>query len=183
MSGLTPSQTVGPFFRIALDSPGGHRLAHRLVVPAVAEDTLVLSGRVFDGDGLAVPDGLIEIWQADAAGCYHAQGSATFRGAGRAALDREGRYRFETVKPGRVAGVGGNKQAPHINLTLFARGLLVHLRTRVYFADEAAANGNDTVLGLVPAGRRASLLAVREGSGYRHDIHLQGALETVFFDV
>ncbi len=179
MSGHTPSQTIGPFFHIALDNPG----ANRLVASAVSENTMVLSGRVFDGDGVAISDGLIEIWQADAAGVYHAQGSATFRCAGRVALDGEGNYRFVTCKPGRVAGTGVDQQAPHVNLTLFARGLLMHLRTRVYFADEATANASDPVLGLVPAARRATLIAERDGCGYRHDIHLQGWRETVFFDV
>lgn len=179
MTGVTPSQTVGPYFRIGMDWPRAYRLAD----PACTDAVIVVSGQVLDGDGAPVPDGLIEIWQADPAGVYHPQGSSTFRCAGRVALDTDGRYLFETVKPGRVGGPGGRKQAPHINLTLFARGLLVHLRTRIYFADEAAANAADAILGLVPEARRASLLALRDGGHYRYDIHLQGPQETVFFDV
>lgn len=179
MSGLTPSQTIGPYFRIGLDWPDAAALVDAERTPSA----ITLLGRVLDGDGAPVPDGLIEIWQADAAGHYQAQASASFRGLGRAALDADGGYRFVTVKPGCVPAPDGSLQAPHINLTLFARGLLVHLRTRVYFADESAANAEDPVLALVAPARRATLIATPEGRQYRFDIHLQGAQETVFFDV
>lgn len=179
MSGLTPSQTVGPYFRIGLDWPDASALVDAERTPGA----ITLFGRVLDGDGAPVPDGLIEIWQADAAGHYQAQASASFRGLGRAALDADGSYRFVTVKPGRVPAPDGRLQAPHINLTLFARGLLVHLRTRVYFADETAANAEDPVLALVAPRRRGTLLATPDRRQYCLDIHLQGAQETVFFDV
>ncbi len=186
MSGLTPSQTVGPYFHLGLDWPGANRL--------VADDTpgqhIVIQGQVLDGDGVPVPDALVEIWQADDQGRYcdgHGDGhggdaGAGFRGAGRTAVDGDGRFLFETVKPGGVDDAAG-RQAPHVNLALFARGLLVHLYTRIYFEDEAAANATDPVLAQVPDARRATLVARREGDHYTFDIHLQGAQETVFFDV
>ena len=174
MSGLTPSQTVGPYFRIGLDWPD----ANRLCGEHTPGQHVVIRGRVVDGDGEPVPDALVEIWQADGAGVYAATAEAGFRGCGRAAVDADGGFLFETVKPGAVEG-----SAPHINVALFARGLLVHLFTRIYFEDEEEANRADGVLALVPAARRGTLLARREGDCYVFDIHLQGDDETVFFDV
>ena len=178
MSGLTPSQTVGPYFKIGLDWPQ----AHRLITADTVGEAVVVSGRVLDGDGQGVPDALVEIWQADAAGVYHsAAHEAGFRGLGRCASDGTGRYRFETVKPGQVRGRTSARQAPHINLAVFARGLLTHLYTRIYFADEGALNDADEVLACVPPTRRATLLAQRDGDHYVFDIKLQGDDETVFF--
>lgn len=176
--GLTPSQTVGPFFRIGLDWPG----ASILRTASTPGEAIVLRGQVRDGDGAAVPDALIEIWQADAQGEYHGDADAAFRGAGRTAVEADGGFVFETIKPGRVPDALG-EQAPHINLVIFARGLLVHLYTRIYFADEAAANAADPILNRVPAARRDTLIAQRDGDEYRFDIQLQGEGETVFFDV
>ncbi len=173
---LTPSQTVGPYFSLGLD----WKTANRLVDDATRGQHIVVQGRVFDGDGQAVPDALLEIWQADASGHYHGEADAAFRGSGRTAVDRDGRYLFETIKPGPVDD-GGTVQAPHINLAVFARGLLVHLNTRIYFADEAAANASDAVLARVPEARRETVIARREGDHYRLDIRLQGENETVFF--
>jgi protocatechuate 3,4-dioxygenase alpha subunit len=153
---------------------------------------LEIVGRVLDGDGAPVPDALLEIWQANAAGRYvHPEDSQpkpidpAFRGFGRCASDAEGRFRFATIRPGRVPGRGNALQAPHINLGLFARGLLRRLVTRLYFED-APENAEDPVLALVqdPA-RRATLLAKRvagDGAVYRFDIVLQGNGETVFFE-
>ena len=182
----TPSQTVGPFFHEGLVRTG----ENILVSPGAPGPRLVLSGQVFDGDGQAVPDALLEIWHADVAGRYpqRGDGEAVFRGFGRSDTRHEGDcFRFETVKPGRVAGPGGAPQAPHACVRIFARGLLTHLSTRVYFADEPAANDADAVLQRVPAERRRTLLARRVASTdgvatYRWDIVLQGSGETVFFE-
>ncbi len=190
----TPSQTVGPFFAYGLTpEPYGYPL-RSLVTGVLAEESsegepIRIVGQVFDGEGKVVPDALIEIWQADAAGRYagSASGGANrpFIGFGRVGTgaDPESRFIFETVKPG-VAVPG---QAPHIGVAVFMRGLLTHAYTRLYFSDEAAANAQDPVLARVPEARRATLIAERRETGrgivYRFDIHMQGARETVFFDV
>jgi len=188
MPGQTPSQTVGPFFHDSLSWPG----AETLIGSATKGERIEIVGRVLDGDGAPVPDALLEIWQANAAGRYAhpADGQLkpidpAFRGFGRCASDAEGRFRFATIRPGRVPGRGNALQAPHINLGLFARGLLRRLVTRLYFED-APENAEDPVLALVqdPA-RRATLLAKRvagDRAVYRFDIVLQGKGETVFFD-
>ncbi|HEY4012583.1 MAG TPA: protocatechuate 3,4-dioxygenase subunit alpha [Polyangiaceae bacterium] len=185
----TPSQTAGPFFHLRLG--GAHQ--HRLVEPG-SSGAIRIEGRVLDGEGAPVVDALIEIWQADAEGRYvhpadrWPREPGCFTGFGRAQTDpKTGVYVFETRKPGRVPGAGGGLQAPHASLVVFARGLLGHLYSRVYFDDEAAANAVDPVLSSVRADRRGTLVAVRDGRGdppaYRHDIVLQGPGETVFFDV
>ncbi len=177
MSTLTPSQTVGPYFHIGLDWPEAWRVAtHDRAAPRI-----VLRGRLLDGDGVPVSDALIEIWQADSLGRYHLSRADGFRGAGRCGVDSEGSFHFETVKPGRVAAADGSAQAPHINLLVMARGLLQHLYTRVYFPDNAAMHGEDSVLACVPASRRATLIARDEQGELYFDIHLQGEHETVFF--
>jgi protocatechuate 3,4-dioxygenase alpha subunit len=188
MPGQTPSQTVGPFFHDALSWPG----AAALVRPETRGERIAIVGRVLDGDGQPVPDALIEIWQANAAGRYDhpedRQGKPrdpAFRGFGRCASGADGGFRFATIRPGRVPGRGNSLQAPHINVGLFARGLLRRLVTRIYFED-AAENAEDPVLALVadPV-RRATLLARRvagDGTVYRFDVVLQGEGETVFFE-
>lgn len=175
----TPSQTVGPFFGYALPYDGGPHL-----VAAHLPGAIRLHGTVYDGDGEPVPDALIEIWQADASGRIpHEQGSLsrdgyTFTGFGRAAVDLGGHYTFTTLKPGALGD-----SAPHVLVTVFARGLMHHLFTRVYFPEDGDAQSTDAVLTAVPAGRRATLVAVADGTGsYRFDIRLQGADETVFLD-
>ena len=169
MLALTPFQTVGPFFAILVPEQGRLSLAE-----ADAPGTrIVVDGTVRDGAGQPVPDALIEIWQANAAG----------HGFGRVHTDGAGGFSLETVKPGPVPGPGGRPQAPHLLVGLFARGLLTRLVTRIYFADEPA-NGGDPILDAVAPDRRATLIAACRGEGrYTHTITLQGADETVFFDV
>jgi protocatechuate 3,4-dioxygenase alpha subunit len=145
--------------------------------PSVQGERIRLICRVFDGDGVPVPDALIEIWQADANGTY---GDPAFGGFGRLGSDENGVCTFETVRPGRVAGPNGAPQAPHINLIVFARGLLKHLYTRVYFDDDPA----DGILAMVPGERRATLIAHPAEPGiWNFEIHLCGDRETVFFDI
>lgn len=199
--GLTPSQTVGPFFAYGLTSNGKYdwndAFTNNLVTPDVSGERIQVEGRVLDGDGAAVPDAMLEIWQADAQGRLadpqasktnpdNAASNTAFKGFGRCGTDGDGRYAFDTIKPGAVADPDGKPQAPHILLAVFARGMLLHLYTRIYFDDETA-NASDPVLALVPAERRATLIATRTANGgaptYRLDIRIQGENETVFFDV
>jgi protocatechuate 3,4-dioxygenase alpha subunit len=174
----TPSQTVGPFFHIGLPYEDGPRLA---------PDGIRVGGCVFDGDGELVDDAIVEIWQANEQGRYnHPEDlpeEGGFRGFGRCPTDGDGRYEFVTVKPGPVPHPDGGTQAPHLEVAVFARGLLKHVVTRIYFPDEAEANEADPVLGTVEPERRAALTARAEQDGYGFDIHLQGERETPFFDV
>jgi protocatechuate 3,4-dioxygenase, alpha subunit len=180
--GTTPSQTVGPFFGFALIGTVGNEL-----VTAVAPDALRLEGRVIDGNGDDVPDAMVEIWQADAAGRF-ADGSQTaldpagFTGFGRCGTDAGG-FSFVTVKPGRVPGPGGVLQAPHIDVAVFARGLLKQLVTRIYFPDEDEANTADPLLASLGPDERATLIAAPDGDALRFDIRLQGEGQTVFLAV
>jgi protocatechuate 3,4-dioxygenase, alpha subunit len=191
----TPSQTVGPFFAYGL-TPEQYGYAFRSLAGSTLaeEDTpgerIRITGRVFDGDGVPVPDAMIEIWQADAEGRYahpaDLRGSnIRFTGFGRCGTgtDPENRFVFDTIKPGPL----GDGQAPHVNVAVFMRGLLSHVYTRIYFADETEANGRDPVLSTIKEARRRTLIATREsgpgGTVYRLDLHMQGPDETVFFDV
>jgi len=194
--GLTPSQTVGPFFKYGLTPNGAYdwndAFTNNLVTPDTSGDRIRVTGRVFDGDGKLVPDCMLEIWQADAQGRFsdpqdkRAPPNSSFKGFGRCGTDANGDYAFDTIKPGTVPDPDGKPQAPHLLLAIFARGMLLHLYTRIYF-DGEAGNAADPILALVPADRRATLIATREsGSGnavYRFDIRLQGDDETVFFDI
>jgi protocatechuate 3,4-dioxygenase, alpha subunit len=188
----TPSQTVGPFFHLGLDRPQWSDLARG----NPRGERIAIEGRVLDGDGAPVPDAMIEIWQANAAGRYNHPDDhqdekpldPNFRGFGRVATDAEGHFCITTIKPGPVPGRGNALQAPHINLAVFARGLLIHLFTRLYFADERAANAADPLLcAIEDAAARRTLIARRdEGGGparYHFDIVLQGEGETVFLDI
>jgi protocatechuate 3,4-dioxygenase alpha subunit len=171
----TTSQTVGPFLHIGLTWLIVEDLAPR----GVKGERVTIAGRVLDGDGKPVNDAAVEIWQADAEGNY---GSRKFRGFGRAATDAKGRFRFKTIKPGRVAGPDGALQAPHIAVNIFMRGQLKQLVSRIYFPDDPA-NAEDAVLALVPAARRGTLVAKRGGPGsLEWNVILQGKDETVFFD-
>ncbi len=167
---ITPAQTVGPYFSIGLPWPDGPE-----VVPAGAEGAIWLRGRVLDGDREPIPDALVETWQADPDGRYETPG---FRGFGRCPTDDDGHWAIRTVKPGAAGG-----QAPHIAVSVFARGLLHRVVTRIYFADEAGANATDPVLSGLAESARATLVAAREEDGYRFDVRLQGPDETAFFAV
>lgn len=187
-AGLTPSQTVGPFLHIVLPWPDGPD-----AVAAGTSGAFTISGRVFDGHGDGVPDALVETWQADPAGRFahpddpRGADESTlpgFRGFGRCPTDAAGGFAIRTVKPGALPTPDGQTEAPHVDVSVFARGLLDRVVTRVYFADETAANDADPVLRSLPdPTRRATLIAAATAEGYRFDIHLQGAAETVFFDV
>jgi protocatechuate 3,4-dioxygenase, alpha subunit len=182
----TPSQTVGPFFKPALIRSGQDSLASA----NTRGERVAIEGRVLDGDAAAVSDAMIELWQANADGCYDHPEDLQERahdpdshGFGRAATDDHGRFRFHTIKPGPVAGLGNSLQAPHINVSIFARGLLKRLVTRIYFPDEPL-NASDALLNAVAPARRSTLVARVERPGVlRFDIVLQGEHETVFFDV
>jgi protocatechuate 3,4-dioxygenase alpha subunit len=179
----TASQTVGPFYRIGME-----QLYVTDLAPLAAAEKFAIHGRVVDGDGKPVNDAILEIWQANAQGKYAHPDDAQdkpltpgFRGFGRVPTDDNGVYRFTTIKPGRVPGPAGVPQAPHLVVAVFMRGLLIHLLTRIYFPGDPA-NDADPVLSLVPAERRATLVAARSGAGFEWNIILQGADETVFFD-
>ncbi len=184
---MTGSQTVGPFLHIGLADLYSDKL-----VTQAQSDAIVISGRMLDGDGNAVPDGMVEIWQADAGGIYPdpqdgRSVTAGFRGFGRVATDKDGRFAFTTIKPGSVPGPGGKPQAPHIMVSVFMRGLIKRLATRIYFPGEAA-NDSDPVLQLVPQERRATLIArAVDARRFEWDVVIQagphGRAETVFFDV
>jgi protocatechuate 3,4-dioxygenase alpha subunit len=186
----TSSQTVGPFFHDCLLREDARR--NVLATAETLGERIRIEGRVFDGEGAVVPDAMIEIWQANAAGRYNhpsdmrdAPLDPAFHGFGRSGTDADGAYWFETIKPGLVPFDAQRLQAPHICIAVFARGLLNHLFTRLYFANDPA-NASDPVLLHVPSERRATLLAqASEGDAgvYRFDIVLQGAGETVFFNI
>ena len=191
--GITPSQTVGPYFKYGLTPNGEYEwndaFTNNLLTGDVSGERIRVEGKVYDGDGAVVPDCMLEIWQADAQGRFsdpqdkRAQPNNSFKGFGRVGTDGRGCFAFDTIKPGVVADPDGKPQAPHIVLAVFARGMLLHLYTRIYFEDETA-NVADPVLALVPADRRDTLIAKRTGNGiYTFDVHLQGDKETVFFDV
>ncbi|MBI3680821.1 MAG: protocatechuate 3,4-dioxygenase subunit alpha [Acidobacteria bacterium] len=183
------SQTIGPFFHFALTTD---EALGCLAGPDAKGERIHLRCRVLDGDGAPVSDAMIELWQADSDGRYNhpedprqKSHDPAFRGFGRLATNDEGVSVFETIKPGRVAGLDGALQAPHINLSLFARGLLNRLVTRIYFAGDPA-NQEDTVLSLAPEDRRDTLLAhpdPQHTGVWRFEVHLCSEHETVFFDV
>ena len=184
---MSSSQTIGPYLHIGTDWLNITEVAG---ADAVGE-RIGIEGRVYDGNGAPVTDALVELWQADADGNYASAeppAASGFRGFGRTPTDSTGHFRFGTIMPGRVPGPGGTLQAPHIAVTVFARGLLKHLVTRIYFPD-APGNGEDPLLNAVPAGRRGTLIAkALAGKGsYQFDIVFQespgGRLETVFLDV
>jgi protocatechuate 3,4-dioxygenase, alpha subunit len=181
----TGSQTVGPYLHIGLTW-----LVTRNLAPAgVAGERVTVQGRLLDGDGVPVSDGMIEIWQANSHGRYAHPDDAQkkpldkrFRGFGRIPTDARGAFRFTTIKPGSVPGPKGRPQAPHLVVSIFMRGLLKQLATRMYFPDEAA-NARDPLLALVPAARRPTLVARRKSRAtLEWNIVLQGKGETVFFD-
>jgi protocatechuate 3,4-dioxygenase alpha subunit len=192
---VTPSQTIGPFFHRALLHEGWNDLAGR----GAAGERVIIEGRVLDGDGAPVGDAMVEVWQANAAGRYehpedrqengHAQRpiDPQFHGFGRTATDQDGRFHLRTIKPGPVTGRGDAPLAPHISVSIFARGLLKRLVTRIYFPGEPL-NDSDPLLSTLPVARGATLIARAEDGGaaervLHFDIVLQGENETVFLDV
>lgn len=190
MKKQTPSQTVGPFYAIALT----RRAMNVLATESTQGQRICIEGRVFDGDGQPIPDVMVEIWQANAYGRYNHPDDkqekpldADFTGWGRSGTDEKCVYSFETIKPGPVPGADDTVQAPHCNVTVFGRGMLVHAYTRLYFAGDPA-NESDPVLNSIKnKARRATLIADHEDKNgklvYHFDIRLQGERETVFFDV
>ena len=209
--GQTPSQTVGPFFHYGLPWKGGADLVERSEMGARPDlmppehyllggsnvagtpqgEVIAVAGCVYDADGQPVPDAMIEIWQANAAGRYACPEDdredvaldQNFIGFGRAAVDADGIFRFRTIRPGRVPGPGNTLQAPHIALSASGRGLIKRLATRLNFAD-GEGNDSDPILAVVPEARRQTLIAQRRSDGtWWLDIHLQGERETVFFDI
>jgi protocatechuate 3,4-dioxygenase alpha subunit len=180
MTAATAHQTAGPYWHMIDFPEWADLLRAGSGNEGVAGERITLAGRITDGDGAAVSDALVEIWQAGPDGRY----DGAFHGFGRCATDEDGVFRFTTLKPGPVPGRGNATQAPHVQIAIFARGLMRHLVTRAYFTGEAL-NETDPVLALLedPA-RRATLLAKPEGAGaWRLDIRLQGEGETVFLDV
>lgn len=192
----TPSQTAGPFLHIglALDvaglPPREPEIGREIGTAEAAGEAIEIHGLVIDGNGDPVEDIFVEAWQADAHGVYQTDYRAenAFRGFGRSAPGPSdaGWWVFHTVKPGCVAHPNGQPMAPHINLMLFARGINIHLHTRLYFDDEHEANGRCPFFNALPPGRRDTLIARRDPQAdtprYRLEIHLQGPQETVFFD-
>ena len=168
----TPSQTVGPYLALGLPWEDGPH-----AVPVGTADAIRISGRVLDAAGQPVADALVETWQSDP------PVAPGFRGFARCPTDGDGRWHVVTLRPGPVPGPDGIQQAPHLAVSVFARGLLHRVVTRIYFAELEEANAADPVLASVPAARRDTLLAQPTDDGYRFDIRLQGTGETVFFDV
>jgi protocatechuate 3,4-dioxygenase alpha subunit len=182
----TPSQTVGPFFHDALLDED-----HSELISPDHPEAIRIEGAVYDGAGESVSDAMIEIWQANQAGRYNDPKDdrehlpldpETFSGFGRSGTDAGGRFSFVTVKPGPVPTPDGGMQAPHIMVSVFARGLLKRVVTRIYFPDEEEANTNDPVLSSIEDLEfRRTLVALDEGDALRFDIYLQGENQTAFF--
>jgi protocatechuate 3,4-dioxygenase, alpha subunit len=176
MADLTPSQTVGPYLHIGLVDG----LLGAAAVPPDRPGAVVIRGRLLDGAGQPVPDGMVEAWGADPGGRYDAPG---YRGFARSGTVAAGAFELVLLKPGPVPAPDGRAQAPHLAIGVFARGLLKRLATRLYFPDEEEANAADAVLGLLTPAERATLVATPDGGGLRFDIRLQGPGQTTFFAV
>jgi protocatechuate 3,4-dioxygenase, alpha subunit len=186
----TTSQTVGPFFKIGLQQLYRDNLAGE----GVSGQRVTIQGRVLDGDGNPVPDAILEIWQANAHGKYaHPEDAQDkplepgFKGYGRVPTNSDGSFRFATIKPGPAPGPDGKPQAPHLLISVFMRGVLRRLVTRIYFPNEPS-NAADFILNLVEPARRATLIAIPKASAgdagtLEWNVVLQGADETVFFDL
>jgi protocatechuate 3,4-dioxygenase alpha subunit len=171
----TPSQTVGPFFAYGLcpeqyGYPFQSILKAKLVDPLQSAEAITISGKVYDGEGVVIPDAMVEIWQND--------GAQQLFGRCGTGTDLENRFIFHTLKPAATEG-----QAPFLSVILFMRGQLIHCYTRLYFSDEQALNQNDALLSTLPEDRRATLIAQKTDRGYTFDIHMQGKKETVFLDI
>jgi protocatechuate 3,4-dioxygenase alpha subunit len=194
-AGITPSQTVGPFLAIGLPWPDGP-----YVVPEDTPGAIVITGTVLDGAGEPLPDAVVETWQADPDSRFDhpddPRGQASpevkaFRGFGRSMTEADGTYRIVTLRPGALPALHGGTEAPHIDVSVFARGLLDRVVTRIYLPDEVEANAADPVLTAIDPSRRETLVAIAADGGspggrsaeFRFDVRLQGERETVFFDV
>lgn len=188
-AGITPSQTVGPYLELGLPWADGP-----FVVPPDAAGAVRITGRVFDGAGVPLPDAVVETWQADPDGRFDhpddPRGAAKpavvgFRGFGRSTTNAEGRYEIVTLRPGPLPSPDGGTEAPHLDVSVFGRGMLDRVVTRIYFPDQADANAADPVLtAIADPERRATLIAAAGADGeLQFDIRLQGDNETVFFDV
>ena len=171
----TPSQTVGPYFAYGL-TPEQYLydfkslVGHQMASPIDKKNTITIVGKVFDGEGVVIPDAMIEIWQSD--------GENQLFGRFGTGTDAENRFVFHTIKP-----VSVNGQAPYLSVIVFMRGQLIHSYTRLYFSDETALNEQDEALNSVPAERRNTLIATQNGSVYEFNIRMQGEGETVFFEI
>jgi len=174
LPGLTPSQTAGPYLSIGLLRD----LVPGVLVDAADPRAIRIHGRLLDGAGDGVTDGMVEIWHANEDGRYGADGIF-----GRCGTEEDGRFELVTLKPGRVPWPDGGVQAPHIAIGIFARGLLKRVVTRLYFPDETEANAVDQVLSRLTPERRETLVAAPDDGGLRFDIRLQGAAQTTFFAV
>lgn len=181
----TSSQTIGPYLHIGMT----WLVEENFAPEGVAGERISISGRMIDGDGAPVTDAMLEIWQANAQGKYaHPEDTRElpiderFTGFGRVYTDENGRFRFNTIRPGRVPAADGGLQAPHLNVTIFMRGMLKQLVTRIYF-DGDAANERDPVLATVSKARVETLVAKRNGNAFEWNVVLQGPGETVFFDL
>jgi protocatechuate 3,4-dioxygenase alpha subunit len=184
----TTSQTVGPYFKIGLQWLNRDNLAGE----GVSGERVTIQGRVLDGDGVPIPDAVLEIWQANAYGKYdHPEDTqdkpleSGFQGYGRIPTDKQGTFRFATIKPGPVPGPNGKEQAPHLVISVFMRGLLKRLTTRMYFPEDAR-NAGDLILNLVEPRRRLTLIAKKTAGApgtLEWNVVLQGSDETVFFDL
>ncbi len=191
------SQTAGHYVHIGtvpnfaeINGVYPHDLGGTMLTGDVKGERITVTGRVIDGGGMPVTDCVVEIWQADADGIYNspadhrADTGNPFQGWGRCAADADGRFTFDTIKPGPVPGPRGSMMAPHITFWIVARGINIGLHTRMYFSDEEQANAADPVLARVrPLGREATLIGQKDGDTFSFDIRLQGENETVFFDV
>lgn len=175
----TPSQTAGPYLAIGLQWADGQQVA-----PNGTPGAIWIRGRLLDGDGAPIDDGVIETWQPDAAGRFPTGAVADgFRGFGRSTTDAAGGWAIHTLKPGGVVDAEGRRSAPCVTIAVFARGLLKPVWSRIYFGDEPEANAGDGALLSIDPARRATLVAAPDADGYRLDIRLQGPGETVFFEV
>jgi protocatechuate 3,4-dioxygenase alpha subunit len=189
----SPSQTVGPYFAQGLLREGDQVFTNVLVSENTEGERIRIEGCVFDAGGRPIEDAMIEIWQANRHGRYNhpideqdKPLDPEFMGHGRASTDINGNYRFETIKPGSVPGPDNSTQAPHINVIVFARGMLSHAFTRIYFEDEAANQNDPVLMSIDDEAHRNTLIARREEADsaviYCFDIHFQGENETAFFD-
>jgi protocatechuate 3,4-dioxygenase alpha subunit len=192
MSNQTPSQTVGPYFHIGLIRSGDNM--NMMVNDETRGQRILVRGNVFDGDGEPIPDAMLEVWQADAEGIYghpadprHADADPAFDGFGRAPTDDSGEYFIKTIKPGSIEQGGQAAIAPHINFRVFARGMLIHAYTRMYFPNEKENEGDPALKMIGDADRQQTLIATHEAGEdlptYHFDVVLQGDKETVFFDL